>query len=78
QEFAAFAAAHDIHNIAPADFLCDKDRCYIYREGLGVLYYNQGHLSLKGAGLLADAIEVELADMPRTPAAATSATSPLN
>ena len=31
--------------------------CHVYRPGAGVLYFNAGHLSLTGAGLLADEIE---------------------
>jgi hypothetical protein len=31
--------------------------CHIYAPGKGVLYFNAGHLSLTGAGLLADEIE---------------------
>ena len=42
--------------IRPDTIFCDTI-CHVYRPGAGVLYFNAGHLSLTGAGLLADEIE---------------------
>jgi peptidoglycan/LPS O-acetylase OafA/YrhL len=55
-EFARFTAAHDMTGIRTDKIFCDAV-CHIYAPGKGVLYFNAGHLSLTGAGLLADEIE---------------------
>ena len=55
-EFDRFTTAHGIVGIKPEAIFCDPDLCHAYRPGTGVLYFNAGHLSLKGAGLLADEI----------------------
>ncbi len=54
--FQQFGTEHDIDVIYPADFLCDDQKCFVYRASKGVLYYNKNHLSMKGAGLLAERI----------------------
>ena len=55
-EFARFTDINDMIGIRPDALFCDSI-CHIYRPGAGVLYFNAGHLSLTGAGLLADEIE---------------------
>jgi hypothetical protein len=55
-DFERFTKTHGLIGVDPADFLCDEETCRVYRSDSGVLYYNQGHLSLTGAGLLADRI----------------------
>ena len=55
-EFARFTLANDMVGIRTDAIFCDSI-CHIYRPGQGVLYFNAGHLSLTGAGLLADEIE---------------------
>jgi len=55
-EFVRFTGANDMVSIRPDRIFCDTI-CHIYRPGAGVLYFNAGHLSLTGAGLLADEIE---------------------
>ena len=50
----AFAQAHGLEVVRPSDVLCDAERCQVYQPETGVLYFNGQHLSLKGAGLLAD------------------------
>ncbi|MGN6210118.1 acyltransferase family protein [Asticcacaulis sp.] len=55
-EFIRFTAANDMTAIRPDAIFCDTI-CHVYRPGAGVLYFNAGHLSLTGAGLLADEIE---------------------
>ena len=55
-EFIRFTAANDMTTIRPDTLFCDTI-CHVYRSGEGVLYFNAGHLSLTGAGLLADEIE---------------------
>ena len=55
-EFIRFTAANDMTTIRPDAIFCDSI-CHVYRPGAGVLYFNAGHLSLTGAGLLADEIE---------------------
>ncbi len=39
--------------LRPASILCDARRCGSYRPDVGVLYFNNNHLSLAGARLLA-------------------------
>lgn len=46
--------------VDPADFLCDAENCYAVRDGKS-LYYDDDHLSLEGAALLADAILAAIA-----------------
>ncbi len=53
-ELDGFTAAHGILPLRPADMLCDASLCRVYNAKLGVLYFNNQHLSLTGAGLLAD------------------------
>ncbi len=55
-EFIRFTVANDMTAIRPDAIFCDNI-CHVYRPGKGVLYFNAGHLSLTGAGLLADEIE---------------------
>jgi len=62
-EFARFTAAHDMTGIRTDKIFCDTI-CHIYAPGKGVLYFNAGHLSLTGAGLLADEIERTLEIRP--------------
>jgi peptidoglycan/LPS O-acetylase OafA/YrhL len=50
----AFTQAHGLEVLRPSDMLCDAERCLVYQPKTGVLYFNGQHLSLKGAGLLAD------------------------
>jgi len=54
-EFARFTAANDMTGIRTDTLFCDVI-CHVYRPGKGVLYFNAGHLSLTGAGVLADEI----------------------
>jgi peptidoglycan/LPS O-acetylase OafA/YrhL len=54
-EFARFTLVNDMTGIRPDAIFCDTI-CHVYRPGKGVLYFNAGHLSLTGAGLLADEI----------------------
>jgi peptidoglycan/LPS O-acetylase OafA/YrhL len=54
-EFARFTLANAMLGIRTDALFCDSI-CHVYRPGTGVLYFNAGHLSLKGAGLLADEI----------------------
>ena len=58
-DLAEFAHANDLVAADPAALFCDAARCRIFEPEAGVLYYNQGHLSLTGAGLLADRILAE-------------------
>jgi hypothetical protein len=37
----------------PEQQLCDSDKCRIYDEKYGVLYFNNAHLSIAGARLIA-------------------------
>ncbi|MFT4074714.1 MAG: acyltransferase family protein [Asticcacaulis sp.] len=55
-EFERFTQANNIIAVRPATIFCDTI-CHVYRPGKGVLYFNAGHLSLTGAGLLADEIQ---------------------
>ena len=50
----AFAKTQGVTVLKPSDVLCDVRRCRVYDPQAGVLYFNGQHLSLKGAGLLAD------------------------
>ena len=52
-ELDAFTRDHGILPLRPADVLCDAGRCRVYDDRAGVLYFNDQHLSLAGAGLLA-------------------------
>lgn len=45
-----------IYGIDAANLFCTDTACYPYREEIGMLYYNKGHLSLTGAGVLADSM----------------------
>jgi peptidoglycan/LPS O-acetylase OafA/YrhL len=38
--------------LSPADVLCGDAACYMYRPGVGVLYFNADHLSVTGAKFL--------------------------
>lgn len=60
EELARFVEENELIGVAPADIFCDEKVCHTYKEDIGVLYYNQGHLSLKGADLLAAEIEKAL------------------
>lgn len=62
ERLARFGAAQGIATIRPSDIFCDADRCRVFRAGLGVLYYNYNHLSLTGAGPLADAVLAAIDD----------------
>ena len=55
-EFARFTDVNNMVGIRSDAIFCDTI-CHVYRPGAGVLYFNAGHLSLTGAGLLADEIE---------------------
>ncbi|MBY0423356.1 MAG: acyltransferase, partial [Parvularculaceae bacterium] len=55
-DFVRFTKANGVLGVDPADTLCDATACRVFRANIGVLYYNQGHLSLTGAGLIADRI----------------------
>jgi len=43
----------------PVDFMCDEERCPIYRDGT-LLYRDYGHLSAAGAALLASHVRLPL------------------
>jgi peptidoglycan/LPS O-acetylase OafA/YrhL len=55
-ELERFTRTNGIIGVRPDAIFCDTI-CHVYRPGKGVLYFNAGHLSLTGAGLLADEIE---------------------
>ncbi|CAL4868695.1 hypothetical protein MMA231_02984 [Asticcacaulis sp. MM231] len=63
-ELDAFSAAHGLEVLRPSEVLCDAERCRVYQAQKGVLYFNGQHLSLKGAGLLADRLTIS-APLPR-------------
>ncbi|WP_370338900.1 acyltransferase family protein [Parvularcula marina] len=65
RDLAQFVAENDLIGVSPADLFCDEEKCRVYRDGVGVLYYNQGHLSLNGARLLAAEVERALEDASR-------------
>lgn len=48
--------AHDV--VFPQSVLCDAGMCRSYAEGQGVLYFNSNHLSLAGAKVLVDAMQL--------------------
>jgi hypothetical protein len=53
----------DLIRVRPHEVLCDDARCYIYRDG-EALYYDQDHISLTGARLLAPLFEPVFVDRP--------------
>lgn len=65
-EFDRFTARNGIQHVEPQSLFCDDDLCHVYQPGVGVLYFNAGHLSLTGAGVLADRIlsQLALSDQP--------------
>ncbi len=60
-DFEKFTQANHIAAVRPEPIFCDATLCHVYRTGLGVLYFNAGHLSLKGASLLADQVLPQIA-----------------
>ena len=60
----AFTRAHGIATADPVPVLCDARLCHVYKPGVGVLYFNAGHLSMTGAGLVADSLLRELDTKP--------------
>jgi hypothetical protein len=42
--------------VVPEDALCHPDKCKVYDPGIGVLYFNNAHLSIKGARVVAEQI----------------------
>ena len=63
-ELDVFSQAHGLEVLRLSDVLCDAGRCRVYEPKTGVLYFNGQHLSLAGAGLLADQL-TSSAPLPR-------------
>jgi peptidoglycan/LPS O-acetylase OafA/YrhL len=68
-ELARFARAHGVKTVTPSDLYCDAERCRVFDAEIGALYYNYNHLSLTGAGPLADAILKAIDEGAKAPAA---------
>lgn len=51
-----------IYGVNSTEIYCTKIRCPVWREDMGTLYYNAGHLSLTGAELLANEIIMRFVD----------------
>lgn len=48
------AQENAVASIFPENVLCDEKLCFSYRRGVGPLYFDDVHLSLKGAKLVVD------------------------
>lgn len=59
-DFNRFTQKNHIQHVEPQSLYCDDALCHVYQPGVGVLYFNAGHLSLTGAGVLADKILSQL------------------
>ena len=49
----------------PASILCDDKICHAYFQNIGVLYFNEGHLSVKGASVVFESIADDIYAMHR-------------
>jgi peptidoglycan/LPS O-acetylase OafA/YrhL len=64
-DFDRFTARNSIRRVEPQSLFCDDNLCHVYQPGVGVLYFNAGHLSLTGADILADGVLSQLALTPQ-------------